>query len=414
MGNSLESSIDSNLSKSKRLWIASILGTLAAFGPLSIDMYLPALPDLANDFHTNPSFVQLSLTFFLLGLSSGQLLAGPLSDVYGRRKPLLIGLSIYFVVSILCVFSPSIWAFVVLRLIQGMAGAAGVVISRAIVRDLYAGPELTRFFSLLSLVNGIAPILAPVIGAQLLQIAPWQGTFVVLSFIGFAMFFVVLFGLPETLPNERRLAGGVKNTLLTFGNILRDRSFIGYALSQGLVFAAMFAYISGSPFVVQNIYGASAQMFSLIFAINGIGIMLASQITGRLANTVGETKLLVTGLCASSLGGIILLIVLLLQVSLYVVLIPLFFVVASVGMVNAAGFSLAMQKQGKSAGSASALLGVISLAFGGVVAPLVGMGGEESAVPMGIIIAALGIGAVLSYLLLVKRSEVLRENSISS
>lgn len=414
MGNSLESSIDSNLSKSKRLWIASILGTLAAFGPLSIDMYLPALPDLANDFHTSPSFVQLSLTFFLLGLSSGQLLAGPLSDVYGRRKPLLIGLSIYFVASILCVFSPSIWAFIVLRLMQGMAGAAGVVISRAIVRDLYSGSELTRFFSLLSLVNGVAPILAPVFGAQLLRIAPWQGVFVVLSFIGFAMFFVVLFGLPETLPSERRLAGGVKNTLLTFRNILRDRSFIGYALSQGLVFAAMFAYISGSPFVVQNIYGASAQMFSLIFAINGIGIMLASQITGRLASIVGETKLLVAGLCASSLGGITLLLVLLLHASLSIVLIPLFFVVASVGMVNAAGFSLAMQKQGKSAGSASALLGVISLAFGGMVAPLVGIGGEESAVPMGIIIAALGIGAVLSYLLLVKKSEVLRENSISS
>ncbi|MBV7504016.1 multidrug effflux MFS transporter [Bacillus sp. sid0103] len=392
------------ISRSQRLWMAVILGTLAAFGPLSIDMYLPALPELAKDFHSNPSLVQFSLTFFLFGLASGQLFAGPLSDVYGRRKPLLIGLITYFVVSLLCAFSPSIWAFIILRLLQGFAGSAGIVISRAIVRDLYSGSELTKFFALLALVNGLAPILAPVVGAQFLKIVPWQGIFIVLSIIGLVMFLVVFFGLPETLSHEKRASGGLKNTFFTFKNLILDRSFIGYALVQGLVFAAMFAYISGSPFVVQNIYGGSAQMFSLIFAINGLGIMIASQTTGRLAGRIHESRLFVFGIGLSFLGGIVLLLLLLLNADLLIVLVPLFFVVASVGIVNTAGFSLAMQKQGKSAGSASALLGVMSLSFGGIVAPLVGLGGENTAIPMGFVIACAGGGAVLSYLFLVQKT----------
>lgn len=390
------------MSQSRRLWMAIILGSLAAFGPLSIDMYLPALPDIAKDFHTNPSFVQLSLTFFVLGLASGQLITGPISDVYGRRKPLLIGLITYFFVSLLCVFSPSIWGLIILRFIQGFAGSAGIVISRAIVRDLYSGTELTKFFALLALVNGLAPILAPVLGAQLLKVVPWQGVFIVLSVVGIVMFFVVLYGLPETLQEERRLAGGVKNTSQTFLKLIMDRSFIGYALAQGLVFASMFAYISGSPFVVQNIYGASPQMFSLIFAINAIGIMINSQTAGRLAGRIHESKLLAFGLGTSSIGGILLLVLLFLQVKLIFILIPLFFVVSSVGMVNTAGFSLAMQTQGKNAGSAAALLGVLSLAFGGIVAPLVGIGGGHTAIPMGIVIVCTGCGAVLSYLFLAK------------
>ncbi|OIK16192.1 Bcr/CflA family drug resistance efflux transporter [Bacillus sp. MUM 116] len=389
--------------RSKRVWMAIVLGSLSAFGPLSIDMYLPALPNIAKDFQSNPSFVQLSLSFFVIGLASGQLLAGPISDISGRRKPLLIGLILYFIASLLCVFSPSIWVLIFLRLLQGLAGSAGIVISRAIVRDLYSGSELTKFFALLALVNGLAPILAPVVGAQLLKFVPWQGVFIVLSVIGIVMFFVVLFGLPETLSKEKRSEGGIKNTYKTFLKLILDRSFMGYALAQGLVFAAMFAYISGSPFVVQNIYGASPQMFSLIFAINAVGIMINSQTAGRLAGRIHESKLLAFGLGTSSIGGIVLLVLLLVHAKLIFILIPLFFVVSSVGMVNTAGFSLAMQSQGNNAGSASALLGVMSLSFGGIVAPLVGIGGGQTAIPMGITIVCAGCGAVLSYLLLVKR-----------
>jgi MFS transporter, DHA1 family, multidrug resistance protein len=408
LSTSLDHSLDNpgTITRSKRLWIAMVLGSLAAFAPLSIDMYLPALPILADYFQTSPSFIQLSLTFFLLGLSIGQLFNGAISDIRGRRKPLLIGLVIYFVVSLLCVFSPSIWTFILLRFIQGLAGSVGTVISRAIVRDLYSGTELTKFFALLSLVNGAAPILAPIAGAQLLQFLPWQGIFIVLGLIGFVMFMVVLFGLSETLPEDRRLRGGLKNTLITFRDLIIDRSFIGYAISQGLVTAAMFAYISGSPFVVQGIYGASAQMFSLIFAINGLGIMIASQTTGRLAGRIQESKLLIFGLGLSLIGSIALLILLLFQVHLWLIVIPLFFVVSSVGIVNTAGFSLAMQKQGKNAGSASALLGVISFAFGGAASPLVGIGGEESAIPMGLVIACASIGAVIIYKFLVLRKTI--------
>ncbi|MGG3467066.1 multidrug effflux MFS transporter [Neobacillus pocheonensis] len=398
------------LSRSKRLWMAIVLGSLSAFGPLSIDMYLPALPNIAEDFQTNASFVQLSLSLFVLGLASGQLLTGPISDVTGRRKPLLVGLFIYFAVSLLCVFSPSIWGLIVLRFIQGFAGSAGIVISRAIVRDLYSGSELTKFFSLLALVNGLAPILAPIMGAQLLKLVPWQGVFIVLSIIGIVMFFVILFGLPETLPEEKRSAGGIKNTFYPFLKLLADRSFMGFALAQGLVFAAMFAYISGSPFVIQDIFGASPQMFSLIFAINAIGIMINSQTAGRLAGKIPESKLFKFGLGMSSIGGIILLLLLFLQANLFLVLIPLFFVVSSVGMVNTAGFSLAMQSQGKNSGSASALLGVTSMAFGGIAAPLVGIGGSQTAIPMGVVIVCAGLGAVLSYLLLVKRNNKASSN----
>ena len=384
--------------------LALILGTLAAFGPLSIDMYLPALPHIAKELHTTSSLVQLSLTFFLLGLSLGQLVSGPLSDVRGRRKPLLIGLVIYAIASLLCAFSQSIWFFIILRFIQGFAGAAGIVIARAIVRYLYSGSELTKFFSLLALVNGVAPILAPILGGQLLRIAPWQGVFVVLSIIGLCMFFVVLFSLPETLPVFARSEGGINNTLTTFKNLLFDRSFIGYALAQGLIFAAMFAYISGSPFVLQNVYGSSPQFFSLVFAINGIGIIISSQITGRLAGLVSEKKLFVVGISIAFAGSIILLIMILLHAGLYVILFPLFFVVSSVGMVSTSGSSIAMQNQGKSAGSAAALLGVLSFVFGGSTAPLTGLG-NSPALSMGIVMAIVSFWAVLMYIFLTPRRQ---------
>lgn len=399
----LEDSPLSGNSRSRRLWMAFVLGSLSAFGPLSLDMYLPALPMLADDLQTSTSMAQLSLTACLIGLSVGQLFAGPLSDVRGRRKPLLLGLILYAVSSFLCAVAPSIWTFVLLRFVQGLAGSAGIVIARATVRDLYSGTELTKFFALLMLVNGIAPIAAPIVGGQLLQFTSWHGVFVALALIGVTMFLVVLFGLPETLPIQRRSKGGIAGTLSTFGNLIRDRVFMGYALSQGLVTAAMFAYISGSPFVLQEIFGVTPQMFSIIFAINGLGIIIASQIAGRLAGKVKETKLFVCGISLAAFGGITLLAMILIGAGLYAVLIPLFFVVSSVGIVGATGFSLAMQNQSKAAGSASALQGLLSFISGGIVAPLVGIGGSSTAVPMGVVIAAATMGAVLCYTFMIRQ-----------
>jgi DHA1 family bicyclomycin/chloramphenicol resistance-like MFS transporter len=393
-------------SRSSVLWMAFLLGSLASFGPLSIDMYLPALPNLAKDLNSSTSLAQLSLTACLLGIALGQLFAGPISDVCGRRKPLLIGLFFYVISSLLCVFAPTIWIFVMMRFIQGLAGSAGIVISRAIVRDLYSGSEMTRFFSLLMLVNGVAPILAPILGGQVLQAASWRGIFLMLFVVGIIMLLAVFWGLRETLPSSFRSKGGLKSTFRTFRGLIKNRTFMGYALGQGFVMAAMFAYISGSPFVLQNIFGVSPQMFSLFFGINGLGIIIAGQITGRLAGRIHERKLLIAGLSIAFVGGILLLAMIILGGGIYTILLPLFLVVSSVGIVGTSSFSLAMQDQAKAAGSASALIGVLSFVFGGLMAPLVGISGSYTAIPMGITIAVAETAAVLSYFFLVKGHRV--------
>ncbi|WP_342555752.1 multidrug effflux MFS transporter [Paenibacillus sp. FSL R7-0652] len=397
-----------------RIRMALILGTLSAFGPLSLDMYLPALPTLADEFGSSASYAQLSLTACMIGLALGQLLAGPLSDVRGRRTPLIAGLLLYTIASALCLVSPSMSSFVVLRFIQGLAGAAGIVISRAVVRDVYEGPELTRFFSLLMLINGVAPIAAPIIGGQILTYTSWRGVFILLGFIGVLALLAVIFGLGETLPAPKRSSGGLQQTLLTFGRMARDRRFMGYALTQGFASAGMFAYISGSPFVLQKIYGVSPQLFSICFAINGLGIILASQIAGRLAGKVSETRLLIAGLITAAAGGTSLLIAILAGGGLVSVLIPLFLVVSSVGLINTASFALAMADQAKSAGSASALIGVMTFLFGGLVAPLVGLGGDHTAVPMGIVIACADLGALLLYFIMIGRSKSKLDNYTSA
>ncbi|WP_312193621.1 multidrug effflux MFS transporter, partial [Exiguobacterium sp.] len=275
-----------------RLTLILILGSLAALGPLSIDMYLPAFPDMSRSFDASASLIQLSLTACMLGMALGQLIVGPFSDVRGRKRPLMIALLAYLLASLACAMAPTIEVLIALRFIQGAAGASGIVISRAIVRDLFEGPELTRFFAALSLVNGTAPILAPVIGGQLLRFGDWHFVFYLLAILSTLMLLAVALRLPETLPLERRVEGNLTTTLKTFGRLLTDRVFIGYAFAQAFVMGAMFAYISGSPFVLQNIYGASPQQFSFLFGLNGIGIILAAQIAGRLAGRVDSERLM--------------------------------------------------------------------------------------------------------------------------
>ncbi|CAH0120523.1 Bicyclomycin resistance protein [Paenibacillus sp. CECT 9249] len=398
----------------QRLSMAVMLGSMTAIGPFSIDMYLPSLPILANDLHTSTSLAQLSLTACLLGLALGQLLLGPLSDARGRRKPLIISLTVYAVASVLCAAVPSIWGLIALRFIQGMSGAGGIVIARAMVRDMYSGSELTKFFSLLMLINGLAPIVAPIAGGQLLQVTSWHGVFVVLGLLGVVLVATAAFGLRETLPPERRSTGGVKTTVSTFGRLLRDRAFMGYACAQGFVSAAMFSYISGSPFVLQNIYGASPQAFSIFFAVNGLGLILATQLTGRLAARFHESRLFLAGLLLSLCGGLGLLAMILVKAPLFTVLLFLFVSVSSTGMVNTAGFSLAMQSQGKSAGSASALLGLLPFIAGSAASPLVGIAGSQTAVPMGIVIACCALGAMGCYRFMIRQGkrEPVRQRSV--
>src|SRR6184192_4430202 len=230
----LRSGDPSTLTRLQRLRLFVLLGSLTAFGPLSIDMYLPALPAIARDLAASESVVQLTLTACLIGLALGQIVAGPLSDSLGRRRPLLIGVAGYVIVSLLCAIAPSVWLLVVLRLIQGLTGAAGIVIARAIVRDLYAGSAAARYFSRLILIMGLAPILAPIVGAQLLRFTSWHGIFVTLAIIAGLLWLGAAVGLPETLPAARRSSGGLRGTLGTFRALLSDARFIGYALSAGL------------------------------------------------------------------------------------------------------------------------------------------------------------------------------------
>ncbi|HEU5155941.1 MAG TPA: multidrug effflux MFS transporter [Streptosporangiaceae bacterium] len=371
-----------------------ILGALTAIGPLSIDMYLPALPQLARDLSAGPVPAQLTLTSCVAGLALGQIVAGPLSDAWGRRRPLLIGLAAYAAASTLCAVAPTVETLIALRLVQGAAGAAGIVIGRAIVRDLYDGVAVARVFALLMLVTGLAPILAPVLGGQLLRVGPWPAVFVVLGCVGAALGLAVLFGLRETLPGERRGTGGPRGSLATFRTLLADWSFLGYALASGTSFAAMFTYISGSPFVLQDIYGLSPQGYSLVFGGNALGLVAAAQIGGRLAGRVRLTRLLAAGLGMLVAGGAGLLVAVFTGAGLAGVLPALFLIVAAQGLVGPNAMALALSgRPARVAGSASALIGLAMFSIGGTAAPLAGVAGPRSAVPMALVIAVLAATA---------------------
>lgn len=395
----------------KLVWMVLLLGSLTAFGPLSMDMYLPALPFLAIDLQTTASLTQLSLTACLIGLAAGQLVFGPLSDIHGRRKPLIFTLISYAVVSILSAFSPNIWVFIILRFIQGFTGAAGIVIARASASDMYRGPELTKFMAMLALVLGAAPILAPISGGLILNFAPWTTIFILLGLIGLIMFIAVIFFLPETHPVEKRSDGSMLAVIKTFGILLKDRVFIGIAGTQAFIMTSMFAYISGSPFVLQNIYEVTAQQFSLLFGLNGLGIIIASQVTGRLSSTVSEIKLLFSGVLIAVTGSIWLMVVIANELSLIAMTIGLFLVISSVGMVSTSSFSLAMERQGRTAGSASAFLGLLPFVGGAIVAPIVGIAGDQTAWPMGIVILFCTGAALLLFLFLVKNSTLSKQQA---
>ena len=366
-------------------------------GPLTIDMYLPSFPTIVSAFDTTASFVQVSLTACLLGIGLGQLILGPMSDVHGRKKPLLIALIVYFIASILCVFSPNIGFFIAARFLQGFAASAGIVISRAVVRDLYSGRELTKFFALLMLINNLAPILAPVLGGGILAFTDWTGIFVVLSAIGFLLFVIVLWRMDETLPEQMRVPSNLSHTLKNFLSLLKNREFMGYALAQGFIMAGIFAYVAGTPFVYQNIYGVSPQTFSILFGMNGFGLIIGAQVVGRLTGLVSEKRFLESGLFISITSGTLLLIAVLMDGPL-ITIVSTYFLFRRFTRCHFDIFLfLAMETQGHIAGSASALLGLLPFILGAITAPLVGIAGEETAIPMGAIIFASSLIAVFAY-----------------
>lgn len=383
--------------------LALLLGLFSTLGPFTIDMYLPAFPEIAATFNTNASLVQFSLTACLLGLGAGQLLMGPLSDAYGRRTPLLISMAAYIICSLACAYAPNIGLLILFRFTQGFSASAGIVISRAIARDLYSGHELTKFFSLLLLVGNLGPLAAPIAGSGVLSFTTWIGVFISLSVLGVFLWAMTKWRLKETNPPERRVAPNFKLQLRNYGQLLRDRKFVGYMLAQGIMTAGVFAYVAGTPFIYQNIYGVTPTVFAILFASNGISLIIGSQLVGRLAQRISEQTLLLSGLWLALVASIAALMVTLAHGPLFALVIPLFFFVCSIGITSTAAFPLAMESQAKSAGSAAALLGVVPFLLGALVAPLVGIAGEDTAVPLGLTLLGTSIVAIITYFVLVRK-----------
>jgi DHA1 family bicyclomycin/chloramphenicol resistance-like MFS transporter len=401
--------------KYDRLRLVLLLGAFSALGPLTIDMYLPSFPQIAASFGTHASFVQLSLTACLIGLGLGQMIMGPLSDVHGRRKPVIISLMLYLAASFVCAISPNIYWFIAARFVQGFAASAGIVISRAIVRDIYSGPELTKFFSMLMLINNLFPMIAPMAGSGVISFTTWVGVFVVLGIVGLVLAILATMNLKETLPVENRVSGNFGELLTGIRALLKDQQFIGYALAQGIMIGGVFAYVSGTPFIYQNIYGASPQLFALLFASNGISLIIGSQVVGRFSKVFSERKFVVLGLLLSCMASFAALLVILMHGPLLALVIPLFFFVASIGMTSTASFVLAIESQGQRAGSASALLGLLPFVLGACTSPLVGIAGENSAVPMGVIILSTSLLALISFFGLVQKPQTnLANNNVST
>lgn len=383
--------------------LIALLGSLSAFGPLSIDMYLPGLPSLTRQLGASTSTGQLTLTGCMLGIALGQLIAGPLSDSLGRRRPLLGGLVGFVAASLACAFAPSIWVLIVLRLFQGILGGAGLVIARAIVRDLFDGARAARVFALLMAVMGVAPIFAPLIGGQVLAITSWRGIFVVLGAIGVPLLLATIRWMPETLPPQRRHGGGLPATIRTFGRLLGDRSFAPYALSFALAAAAMFAYIAGSSFVLENVYGISPQLFSVVFAANSAGLIAVSQLGGHVVARVGAAYLLRRGLIGTGAAAAATLVFTFSHAGLAPLIAALFVLLACNGIVFPNGAASAMAGQEGALGSASALLGLGQFGLGALIAPLVGIGGPHDALPMGLVIGICGLSALAVNLVLSPR-----------
>ncbi|AJP23496.1 TPA: multidrug effflux MFS transporter [Staphylococcus aureus] len=369
-----------------------ILGSLTAIGALSIDMFLPGLPDIRNDFQTTTSNAQLTLSMFMIGLAFGNLFAGPISDSTGRRKPLIIAMIIFTLASLGIVFVHNIWLMVALRFLQGVTGGAAAVISRAIASDMYSGNELTKFMALLMLVNGIAPVVAPTIGGIILNYSVWRMVFVILTIFGFVMVIGSLLKVPESLTvTNRESSSGLKTMFKNFKILLKTPRFVLPMLIQGMTFVILFTYISASPFIIQKIYGMTAIQFSWMFAGIGITLIISSQLTGYLVDYIDTQKLLRAMTTIQIIGVILVTIVLLNHWNFWILAIGFIILIAPVTGVATLGFTIAMDESSSGRGSSSSLLGLVQFLFGGVASPLVGVKGEDNPIPYIIIIIATAV-----------------------
>lgn len=370
------------------------LALLSATAPLATDMYLPGLPVMSESLGTSTVGIQLTLTTFMAGLGVGQLIVGPLSDGWGRRRLLLAGTVVLALSSALCATAPTVEVLIAARLIQGFSGGTGIVLARAVIADRARGNEAARLFSVMMIIGGVAPIVAPLLGGVLLGPIGWRGIFWVLTGLAVLMIVAVLTVVPETLPPERRHSEGLAMLARNFGTVIGNRRFVGYAATFALGFGAMFSYISASPFVVQEVLGMTPGQFSLIFAANSVGLVAGNIVNTRLIGRFEVRDLLRYGVTQMLTAGVLLVLaVLVADTNRWLVLPLLFLVVSSLGFVMGNATALAQGQVPKAAGTGSAVMGASQFGLAALVSPLVGLGGEDTALPMALAIA---ISAALS------------------
>lgn len=379
-----------------------LLASLTAFGPLSIDMYLPAFPAIAENLGVPLSSVQLSLASFFVGLATGQIFYGPLTDRYGRKKPLYVGLGIYAVASVVCTFTKNVEMLIAFRFLQALGSCSGVVISRAIVRDLFTHQETAKVFSLLMLVMGAAPILAPVLGGQISEHFGWRMIFALLAVISTLCIVLIATFLPETHHPDQRVH--IKDSWKIYGSILKDRNFMGYALAGGAAQAGMFAYITGSSFVFINHFGIPAKSFGWVFGSNAVGLILCSQINTRLLKRLSYDAILEKIFVVLAVLGALLATAGVLNWGFWGIMIPLFLFIASLGMTFPNSTAGAMATQKKSAGSASALLGTLQYGIAALSSAAVSRLHNGTTMPMCVLMGGFGVLALVLHRVTIKRS----------
>ena len=381
-----------------------MLGILTVLAPLSVDLYLPVLPAMENSLRATPAMVQLTLSIFLVGLAIGQVTYGPLSDRFGRKRPLIAGLALFSLASVGCALATTINAMVALRLLQALGASAGLVIARAAIRDIVSGQELASIFSALMLVTGMAPVLAPLLGGYLFIWLGWRAIFFCLATLGLVCLCFSAASLPETCPPEERQRGGLALALSTYAQLLRDRQFLGFAFASGFVNTGMFAYMIASPHLFIANFGVRPQHYGWLFGINAAGLVIASQVNRMLLHRHSLYRIMNWGLMINMAAAITLTV---LAVTgwgtLAYIAVPLFISVASVGWVTPNAAAAAMSRSQRGAGSASSLVGVLTYVAGAGAGALLSVLPSTSALSMASVMALCSLVANAAYWACVRR-----------
>jgi DHA1 family bicyclomycin/chloramphenicol resistance-like MFS transporter len=395
------------LSRRQRLVYVLVLGALTALGPFTIDLYLPAFPALEAELGVNAAAIQITLTGTMIGFGLGQLVVGPWSDKVGRRLPLILSTIVHIAASVAAALAPDIAWLTAFRLLQGFGAAAGGVVAMAMVRDLFGGKPLVRMLSRLALVVGLAPVVAPVVGSQLMQVMDWRGLFWVLGAYGLAVLLAVAFLIVETLPESRRHVAGHSSMRERYRALFRDRVYLGAALVGGMTFTGLFAYLSTSSFLFQQVYDFTPQEYGILFAVNSVGVVIGVQVSSRLIRGPVPPQYIIAGTTLVHLAMAIAIVVLDSSgAGFWGTAIPLWIYIAACGFTFPAVQVLALANHGAEAGTAASLLGALNFGLAGALSPLAGLFGVGTAVPMAVLMGAAAVVAVASVWLLVRPSTV--------